>query len=68
LLTSLPFWMDDIESVDHFGYLWPQKMPEVAISWQFMATKTAGYWRLMALSQFTLHTLHYIQDYNMGNV
>jgi hypothetical protein len=23
----------DIGSVDHFGYLWPQKMPEVGISW-----------------------------------
>jgi hypothetical protein len=50
------------EGVDHFGYLWPQKMPEVGnlwlqkkvISWQFMATETAGYWRFMALSYFLI--------------
>ena len=26
-------WSCDIGSVDHFGYLWPQKMPEVSSLW-----------------------------------
>ena len=30
------------------------EMPEIAISWQFMAPKTAGYWIFMALSYLFL--------------
>jgi hypothetical protein len=34
-----------------------QKMPEIAISWQFMAPETEGYWRFMALFLYDFSVL-----------
>ena len=44
----------DIGSVDHFGYLWSQKLPEVGNFWnhKFMASETADYWGFMAQTSF----------------
>ena len=59
----------DIGSVDHFGYLWLQKMPEVGNLWnlelQFMGPETAGHWRFMALS-FCLFIFFIIFYYSSG--